>query len=236
MYRFLSLLFLAALSFSCRFDDPPPASTGQGLAGGVTSISCKVNKKAFDEFYTKLVTSDLDCLEQNLKTYATVNQSRDINIIDEDELTSFLRTFFQDSQNLERGVKDLFTISHLLFNNPKNQIPVIHLDQLFGFLKELNIRIIPVYQAFQLIDKDNIAESIYRSNRSAMESSLAVFSLYMTDFLKRNFKGDREFNIDDLLDFAKSEKSKKIVEDIRHLAFVKILFLGGLAFDAKCDS
>jgi len=219
------LIILSILISSCFNDEPPAVDK---VEGGTFNQTCNMDAEKIKLILDQNIFSEIDCIRLNLEQFTDFVRRKDQRYIHRDELSKFIKKFFPDAGDSMLESLDLFfDFSALVLRDPKDNISVENMSNLFVLLKKFNAFGVPLKKHFVEIseqsnywEKREQVKSLLQGLIQSIETIILKTDGPATEIDTYNFVGllKRSMNIsDDVMD----------MELIRDLLFIKPLFLGG---------
>ena len=233
MGRFSSLFKAVVGAFalvalcSCQWMKDKPSSSAT-ISGQMSQGGCKVIAEDVQKFLEKDISSTLECLKTQLELYAIVDQRKDVDVLDQDELKHFLGTFLRNSRDQQNGIDTLFTINQHIFAGQDNTIPVKSIDKIFDFLIDVNHYVIDIYRAYAAREQSKImsfGEYQYLRAKAKMAFE-GLTQTILKQYLPHN-QVFHELSTATILNLVGLEANAKLVDDAHHMRHFKRLLLGG---------
>ena len=221
------ILFLGAtlLLTSCGDSLKDPAPSNSTFVIDNVLNSCKPDAQRFKDFLNQDLTQDLECIQKSLEQFHTTVQTQNPNFIQRDDLHRFIKKFFNESADLTRGLDSLYQIyNHFWPQSQENLLAVVHLDEFFDFLKNLNKNIIVINRL--LFQQNDLNLITFKENSQFIFKTGLVFA----DQLKKKYAQNLSISpldYDSLIKKLTNDLNQRNMEKIKSLLFFKKFLVGG---------
>ncbi len=184
---------------------------------------CKLDGKILAKIFEQDISSQLSCLEMNLKNFKYVERNNNTEVYRQ-EIDLYIAKFFDknaDTQTIKKSVDLLFDIYHVFFNKKKSIIQNEDISKLTSLLVIFNQEASQIYQSLNETQTRTLEARHLMYKNALFNYSQRVQMLMGRSFLNSDC-GDNEINIVNFL-----EKLEFDIHQIRPFLFLKTLFLGG---------
>lgn len=187
--------------------------------------TCELDDKAFAFILEKDISTDLDCLRDNLNDFIDLIKTDRPGSISREVLKKFVTSGATDvDTDLASIIDSVFDMSHLILGTEKEYLGRTDMETLIDFLKYFNQHIWRSYRYF-----NNESEVNYLRHIKERDIVFNEFSL-ITQELRKIYRPHRDkldtINTEELIFNVFKDKTETL-EKIRSLMFLKRAFLGG---------
>lgn len=197
------------------------------LESGRFNIKCELNFDNFSNILKQNISEDLDCLEDSLNIFISIEELGRGGKLSRVALVNYLKNKPDTTTDTINLINSVFTVSHLITGEEPDFISKENVAKILEFARILNINASDVYPHTFGSDKPaNLA--LHRIHRDRVER--AVWKIKTS--LLSIYKPDRGSDIDriDLLSLITNflgPDDTETLEKIQGMLFVKKLILGG---------
>ena len=222
------VLLLSLLTLSSCGDLFEKKVVKAGLESGRFNIKCELNFDNFSNILKQNISEDLDCLEDSLNIFISIEELGRGGKLSRVALINYLKNNEPDTTTETVNlINSVFTVSHLITGEDPDFISKENVSKILDFARTLNVNASDVYpHTFGSNKPANLA--LHRIHRDRVER--AVWKIKTS--LLSIYKPDRGTDIDrvDLLSLITNflgPGDTETLEKIQGMLFVKKLILGG---------
>lgn len=226
--KFILILSVMMLSLSGCGDLFGSKIVKKQLDTSQFAVECELDMNRFSEIMNQNISSQIQCLGENLHLFIRVVKSGKPGHLSRVQLEEYLRVFRPDVQpEVVKALKAVFDLGHLITGEDPDYISKDTVDKVINFALVLNqeaaLNFGPIFQ-----NESPVTFALHQNHRDRVSGANKA----IVQALRKIFKSDRggnihKLNIMDLLESFTTEDTRQDIEKVKKFLFAKKVMLGG---------
>lgn len=159
-----TLAAIMVLAASCGYFNDEPVENTDTFRTERLETTCKLEASSFHKILEEDISSQINCLEENLTNFTKYVRRENRDSISEKELKAFVARFFPaDAEGINNSISILFDLNSILLNDEKTSISNRNIKRLSDLLKVLNREAVVITKQFKLLNNKEIDFWVSRS-------------------------------------------------------------------------
>lgn len=226
--KYILLLSVLMLSLSGCGDLLGSKVVKKQLDSSQFEVNCELDVNKFSEIMNQNISSQIQCLGENLNLFIRVVKSGKPGHLSRVQLERYLADFRPDVQpEVVKALKSIFDLGHLITGEDPDYISKDIVDKVVNFLlvfnQEAALNFGPIFQ-----NETPVTFALHQNHRDRVSGANKAIVQALRKIFKSNRNGNiHKLNIMDLLESFATEDTRQDIEKVKKLLFVKKLLLGG---------
>ena len=226
--KFILLISVMMLTLSGCGDLLGSKVVKKQLSASQFEVDCELDMNRFSEIMNQNISSQIQCLGENLNLFIRVVKSGKPGHLSRVQLERYLADFRPDVQpEVVKALKSVFDLGHLITGEDPDYISKETVDKVVNFAlvfnQEAALNFGPIFQ-----NESPVTFALHQNHRDRVSSANKA----IVGALRKIFKSDRggnihKLNIMDLLESFTTEDTRQDIEKVKKFLFAKKVMLGG---------
>lgn len=190
--------------------------------------TCKLDTQALSNIFVQNIKGDIYCLEENLNLFMNVVRSDNPGTLSLKELKIYLTKNIKDiDPDILKAIPAIFDINALLFDDERTYISRANVKKLINFFIALNEESVEKNLYNHFLDDKSISYSEHLKRRHLIYTAAFNLSKVLENALSQSRERKISINIKSFLEYFRTDKNSKDIDDLIDFVFVKRMILGG---------
>lgn len=186
---------------------------------------CEMDSKEFSKIFSKQITGELDCLNNNLDLFIKIVKTDKPGKLSFVEVKNYVKLHMPDlKEGLIDVLEGIFELNSILTGDESRYIQKENVQKLIKLFKTLNETMASQSVIAFFSDKSTVTLAEHNRRKSIVYSSFLKVSKALEEIVSDN---TREIDIISLLKKFETIDNKDILKNAEILLFIKKAFLGG---------
>ena len=198
------------------------------LGTSFAEVSCDLNVDEFTEIMNRNISSQINCLHENLRLFTRIVKSGKPGYLSRIQLERYLAEFRPDVKpEIVKALKSIFELGHVITGEEVDYISKETIDKVMNFLLKFNeeaaLHFGPIFQS-----ESQVSYELHKNHQDRVRRATQAIVGELRIIYNPNRNGQiHKINLNDLLDSFVTEETRESIEKAKKLLFAKKVLLGG---------
>lgn len=207
------------------------SSTGDDSISSTPELNtgCEINEENLDQFFSKEVPEDIDCLRANLDFFVRVvkpDNSATVGKLSQASLENYIKKKKPALKKILKYTPLFFSLSHLIFGDQLGYLSGENIGPLTKAAIAINRELALVYPILHEKPKDELYR-IHKSKSELLLQAATRASLALEALFKKAPSNEKPLALLEAIDIFDNGSNQDDLEKLKSLTFLKRVLVGG---------